>query len=97
MAELWRTPLPGAGTWTSSEPGDRALSICNRMTGNRMQDCIFCKIAAGDVPVDKVYEDDTVVAFRDLNPQAPTHLLIVPRRHIATLEEAMVLAGGSEE
>ncbi len=52
-----------------------------------MQDCIFCKIAAGEVPADKVYEDDTVVAFRDLNPQAPTHLLIVPRRHIATLND----------
>ena len=52
-----------------------------------MDDCIFCKIAAGDIPADKVYEDETVVAFRDLNPQAPTHILVVPRRHIATLND----------
>jgi histidine triad (HIT) family protein len=52
-----------------------------------MKDCIFCKIAAGDIPADKVYEDDTVVAFRDLNPQAPTHVLVIPRKHIATLNE----------
>lgn len=52
-----------------------------------MDDCIFCKIAAGEIPADKVFEDDTVVAFRDLNPQAPTHVLIVPRRHISTLND----------
>lgn len=52
-----------------------------------MENCIFCKIAAGLIPADKVYEDDTVVAFRDLNPQAPTHVLIIPRVHIATLNE----------
>ena len=52
-----------------------------------MTDCIFCKIAAGDIPADKVYEDDDVVAFRDLNPQAPTHILVIPRRHIATLND----------
>lgn len=50
-------------------------------------DCIFCRIARGDIPADKVYEDDTVLAFRDLNPQAPTHILVIPRRHIATLNE----------
>ena len=52
-----------------------------------MDDCIFCKIAAGEIPADLVYEDDTVVAFRDLNPQAPTHGLVIPRAHIATLNE----------
>ena len=52
-----------------------------------MDDCIFCKIAAGDIPADKVYEDDSVVAFRDLNPQAPTHILVIPRQHIATLND----------
>lgn len=52
-----------------------------------MEDCIFCKIAAGDIPADKVYEDEAVVAFHDLNPQAPTHVLIVPRKHIATLND----------
>ena len=52
-----------------------------------MDDCIYCKIAAGEIPADLVYEDDTVVAFRDLNPQAPTHVLVIPRAHIATLNE----------
>lgn len=52
-----------------------------------MTDCIFCKIAAGDIPVDKVYEDEQVVVFRDINPKAPVHLLLVPRLHIPSLEE----------
>lgn len=52
-----------------------------------MDNCIFCKIAAGEIPADKVYEDDTVVAFRDLNPQAPVHILVIPRKHIATLND----------
>ena len=52
-----------------------------------MSDCIFCKIAAGEIPADLVYEDDQVVGFRDLNPQAPTHVLLIPRRHIASINE----------
>lgn len=52
-----------------------------------MDDCVFCKIAAGEIPAERVYEDESVVAFRDLNPQAPTHVLIIPRRHIATLND----------
>lgn len=52
-----------------------------------MDDCIFCKIAAGDIPAEKLHEDDSVVAFRDLNPQAPTHILVIPRRHYATLND----------
>lgn len=52
-----------------------------------MDDCIFCKIAAGDIPADMIYEDDKVVAFRDLNPQAPTHALVIPKKHIATLND----------
>ncbi|MCB1723758.1 MAG: histidine triad nucleotide-binding protein [Gammaproteobacteria bacterium] len=52
-----------------------------------MDECIFCRISQGDIPADKVFEDDTVVAFRDLNPQAPTHILVIPRRHIATLND----------
>lgn len=52
-----------------------------------MDDCIFCKIAAGEIPADLVYQDDDVVAFRDLGPQAPEHLLIIPRRHIAGLND----------
>ena len=50
-------------------------------------DCIFCKIASGEIPATKVYEDDTVVAFNDLEPQAPTHILIIPKMHIASADE----------
>ena len=50
--------------------------------------CIFCGIADGSVKSQLIYEDDDVVAFKDLNPQAPTHLLIIPRKHIARLSEA---------
>ena len=46
-----------------------------------MSDCIFCKIANGEIPSEFLYEDDNVVAFRDLNPQAPTHVLVVPKAH----------------
>ena len=46
-------------------------------------DCLFCRIVAGKIPSDRVHEDDEVVAFRDINPQAPTHVLAIPRRHIA--------------
>jgi histidine triad (HIT) family protein len=52
-----------------------------------MDDCIFCKIASGEVPVPFVYEDDLVVAFKDLEPQAPVHVLIVPRTHYRTLAD----------
>jgi histidine triad (HIT) family protein len=45
-------------------------------------DCLFCRIAAGEIPADSVYEDDQVIVFRDINPQAPTHVLAIPRRHI---------------
>lgn len=51
--------------------------------------CIFCRIAAKDVPATIVYEDDEVVAFRDLSPQAPTHVLVIPRRHVASLDETV--------
>lgn len=47
-------------------------------------DCIFCAIANGDIPSNKVYEDESVVAFHDLNPQAPTHILVIPRIHVAS-------------
>lgn len=49
--------------------------------------CIFCRIAAKEVPSAIVYEDDDVVAFRDLSPQAPTHVLVIPRRHVASLDD----------
>jgi histidine triad (HIT) family protein len=52
-----------------------------------MSDCIFCKIANGDIPAEKLYEDDQVLVFRDLSPQAPLHALVIPKTHIATLNE----------
>ena len=53
-----------------------------------MQDCIFCKIARGEIPSKKVYEDDELIAFHDIHPQAPVHFMLVPKRHIASLAEA---------
>ncbi len=50
-------------------------------------DCIFCKIANGEIPSKKVYEDESVVAFYDLDPQAPTHILVIPKEHIASAAE----------
>ena len=52
-----------------------------------MEDCIFCKMVSGDIKPDVVYEDDVVLAFRDINPQAPTHVLIIPKRHISTTND----------
>jgi histidine triad (HIT) family protein len=51
------------------------------------QDCLFCKIIAGDIPADIVYESDSAIAFRDINPQAPTHVLVIPCNHIATIND----------
>ena len=50
-------------------------------------DCIFCKIVAGDIPCNKVLETDTVLAFADINPQAPTHILIIPKEHISSITD----------
>ena len=52
-----------------------------------MSSCLFCKMVAGEIKPDVVFEDDTVLAFRDINPQAPVHILIVPKTHIATLND----------
>jgi histidine triad (HIT) family protein len=52
-----------------------------------MSDCLFCKIIAGQIPAAMVHQDATLVAFKDINPQAPLHLLIVPRKHIPSLNE----------
>jgi histidine triad (HIT) family protein len=49
--------------------------------------CLFCRIAAGEIPAKKVHEDADVVAFHDINPQAPTHVLVIPRKHIAKLDD----------
>lgn len=51
--------------------------------------CLFCKIIAGDIPSDKVYEDNDVLAFRDINPGAPTHILVVPKKHISTMNDVI--------
>ena len=51
------------------------------------KDCLFCKIVDGDIPADIVYESDSLVAFRDIAPKAPTHVLLIPRRHIATMND----------
>lgn len=53
-----------------------------------MSDCIFCKIASGEIPSNKVYEDDKILSFYDLDPQAPVHVLIIPKKHIGSLDEA---------
>jgi histidine triad (HIT) family protein len=55
---------------------------------NTVTDCLFCKIAAGEIPSDKVYEDDDVFAFKDINPKAPTHVLVIPKKHVPTLTDA---------
>jgi len=52
-----------------------------------MDDCLFCKMASGEIKPDVMYEDDDVLAFRDINPQAPVHALIIPKRHISTLND----------
>ena len=59
-----------------------------------MADCLFCKIIERTIPASIVYEDDRILAFNDINPQAPTHVLVVPKRHIASLDE---LAPGDDQ
>ena len=53
-----------------------------------MDDCLFCKIVAGEIPCDKVEENDSFLAFRDIDPQAPTHILVIPKTHVRSLAEA---------
>jgi histidine triad (HIT) family protein len=53
-----------------------------------MSDCLFCKIRDGAIPAKKVFEDDRALAFRDINAQAPTHILVIPKKHIASLDDA---------
>src|SRR2546428_10866950 len=55
--------------------------------GVRMSDCLFCRIVAGAIPSQKVFEDEDVIAIRDINPQAPVHVLLLPKRHIASVLE----------
>jgi histidine triad (HIT) family protein len=58
-----------------------------------MEDCLFCKIVAGQIPSDIVYQDDDVLAFNDINPQAPQHILFIPKRHIASMTDLTVEDG----
>lgn len=58
-----------------------------------MDDCLFCKIAAGQIPSTKVYEDETFFAFRDIRPEAPVHVLVIPKRHFANVLEASTEPG----
>jgi histidine triad (HIT) family protein len=53
-----------------------------------MSDCIFCKIARGEIPSKKIYEDEDIFAFHDIQPQAPVHFMIIPKQHVASLNEA---------
>ena len=70
-------------------------SLCGRaqecftqlLIGISTMDCLFCKLIAREIPADIVFEDDAVIAFRDIAPQAPTHILIIPKRHISTLND----------
>jgi histidine triad (HIT) family protein len=52
-----------------------------------MSDCLFCRIIDGEIPSDVIYESDTALAFRDINPQAPTHVLVIPRKHVSTIND----------
>jgi len=54
---------------------------------SKKMSCLFCRIIAGEIPASKVYEDDRIFAFNDINPQAPTHVLVVPKVHVATLND----------
>ena len=54
-----------------------------------MSDCIFCKLASHEIPTDVVYEDDRFFAFRDMNPQAPVHILVIPKRHFASIADGV--------
>lgn len=55
---------------------------------HQLDDCLFCRIARGEIPASKVYEDEDVLAFRDIHPRAPVHFLIIPKKHVASLAHA---------
>lgn len=52
-----------------------------------MENCLFCKIIKGEIPTNKVYEDDEILAFKDINPKAPVHILVIPKKHISSAKE----------
>ena len=59
-----------------------------------MENCLFCKIAAGEIPSTKLYEDEKILAFRDISPQAPVHVLVIPKTHIASVDEISHMNSG---
>ena len=63
------------------------MSDARPADGSFVEGCLFCRIGAGEIPADRLHEDDLVVAFRDIAPRAPTHILLIPRRHIASAAE----------
>ncbi len=65
----------------------RRYRLPGRAYNPGMSSCLFCRIVSGEIPATRVYEDDLLVAFRDITPQAPMHVLIVPRAHVATLND----------
>src|SRR5439155_1470076 len=76
------------GGATSGDTRFRREEACrSKDVGVNMPDCVFCKIVAGAIPSQRVYEDDQVLAIRDINPQAPVHVLLLPKRHIASVLE----------
>jgi histidine triad (HIT) family protein len=68
---------------------NKSVSLCfNKFSFMDLEDCIFCKIADGRIKSEIVYQDDVCVAFNDLDPQAPTHILIIPKKHVDSLDKA---------
>lgn len=62
----------------------RSIATADR---RKIMDCLFCKIIAGEIPSAKVYEDENIYAFKDINPEAPCHVLVVPKKHISSMDE----------
>ena len=74
----------------TAKTSEYTFDLGTKWEGVEMSDCLFCKIASGDIKGDIVFESDDLVAFRDISPQAPTHILIIPRKHIPTLNDIEV-------
>ena len=86
--------MRGFRTYSNSRVFPAGFAVCGRRGyDHRVPDCLFCKIAAGDVPAERVLESHRTVAFRDINPQAPVHVLVIPREHYA---DAAALATAAE-
>ena len=80
------TRLQAAWSWKSAGHACGVL-VCDGERRDHVSDCLFCKIADGSIPSQAVYADDHVLAFRDINPGAPVHVLLMPRRHVANLND----------